>query len=66
MRSSIDGAETIAQIEELIQLFVYPESRVEFLKMLNSAGIPVGLSQSDEPVVEFWSYRRVSGTSITC
>jgi len=48
--------------EDLIQLFVYPESRAEFLEMLNAAGITVRhdvLSPSNDPGVEFWSYTRV-------
>jgi len=54
--------------EDLIQLFVYPESRAEFLEILNAAGIRVRrdvLSPCNDPGVEFWSYTR-GVASITC
>ncbi|KAH9065751.1 hypothetical protein EDB87DRAFT_1592987 [Lactarius vividus] len=47
--------------EDLIQLFVYPESRAEFLGILDAAGITIRrdvLSPFNDPGVEFWSYTR--------
>ncbi|KAI0308199.1 hypothetical protein B0F90DRAFT_1680930 [Multifurca ochricompacta] len=40
-------------IEDLIQLFIYPESRVEFLAILSAAGISVR-----RDCCRFWSYTR--------
>jgi len=71
---SLEGAqrENLAAVvrdhtEDLIQLFVYPESRAEFLEILNAAGITVRrdvLSPFNDPgveYVEFWSYTQGSG-----
>jgi len=46
-------------VEELVQLFIYPESRVEFCEILRAANIAVS---REDFSVEFWSYRR--GNSI--
>ncbi|KAI9512582.1 hypothetical protein F5148DRAFT_1162639, partial [Russula earlei] len=47
-------------VEELIQLFIYPESRVELFEMLRAANITVrrdSQSAFEDGGVEFWSYR---------
>jgi len=42
-------------VEELTQLFIYPESRVELYEILRAANIAV---RREDLGVEFWSYRR--------
>jgi hypothetical protein len=46
-------------VEDLIRLFIYPESRAEFFRILSAAGINVDRNYqlpSEALGVEFWSY----------
>jgi hypothetical protein len=47
-----------SQAEDLIRLFIYPESRVEFVEILSAAGISDLPSAFGDLGVEFWSYTR--------
>lgn len=47
-------------VEDLIRLFIYPESRAEFFRILSTAGINLDRDYqlpSEALGVEFWSYR---------
>jgi len=47
------------QVEELIRLFIYPESRAEFFRILSTAGITFDRDYqlpTEALGVEFWSY----------
>jgi hypothetical protein len=50
-----------SQVEDLVQQFIYPESRVELFEILLAGGVTVGRdgqSPFEDFGVQFWSYTR--------